>query len=136
VIIVGEENDSSDWLDKINSSQKNFKLFKQAFMKKFENVIIPVFFRMQKLYEEKLFETKIKQYSTPNLSSFVLQSKSKTSELKITYPGFAKINIDFVHGGFDSPENKRISLDLNELNEEVLAEIIETFVQEFKANEK
>lgn len=139
LIIVSEEEKqySGDWLDKINTSQKNFKLFKQAFNKKLDKVITPIFFQMQKLYEEKLFKTKIEQYSNSTLSSFALKGEDQTSELKITYPGFSKINIDIIHHGLDSPENKRISLDLTELDESKLTEIIEDFIKEFKtATEK
>lgn len=136
VIVSDEEkNLSSDWLDKINSTQKNFKLFKQAFNKKLDKVITPVFFQMQKLYEEKLFKTQIEQYSNQTLSSFVLKKENQISELKITYPGFSKINIDLIHQGLDSPENQRISLDLTELDESRLTQILEEFIQEFKKGE-
>lgn len=136
MVVVEEKNDaaSGDWLDKINSSQKNFKLFKQAFNKKLEKVITPVFFQVQKLWEEKLFKTKIDQYSNSTLSSFTLKRLNKESELKITYPGFSKINIDIIHQGLDSPENKRISLDLTELDEARLTQILEEFINEFKAS--
>ncbi len=106
----------------------------RAFTKKLEKVIAPIFFQIQKAYEEKLFQTQIEQFSNPTLSSFVLKNDSKVSELKITYPGFSKINIDFVHQGLDSPENKRISLDLTELDESRLTQILEEFIQEFKGN--
>lgn len=134
LVIVSEEekNLSSDWLDKINSTQKNFKLFKQAFNKKLDKVITPVFFQIQKLYEEKLYKTQIEQYSNPTLSSFILKKENQISELKITYPGFSKINIDLIYQGLDSPENQRISLDLTELDESKLTEILEDFIQKFK----
>lgn len=136
IVILGEETatSSEDWLEKINANQKNFKLFKQAFNKKLEKVITPVFFQMQKLWEEKLFKTKIEQYSNSTLSSFSLKRLNKESELKITYPGFSKINIDIIHQGLDSPENKRIGLDLSELDEEKLTQILEEFINEFKNN--
>lgn len=134
VIVSDEETKTSsdDWLDKIGTTQKNFKLFKQAFNKKLENVIAPVFYQMQKVHEAKLFETQIEQYSNSTLSEFVLKSADKVSELKITYPGFSKINIDIIHQGLDSPENKRIGLDLTELTEVKLTKIIESFIKEFK----
>lgn len=135
VIVSDEEKSSSnDWLDNINSTQKNFKLFKQAFNKKLEKVIAPVFFQMQRLYEEKLFKTQIEQYSNSTLSSFILKKDNQLSELKITYPGFSKINVDIIHQGLDSPENKRINLDLTELDETRLIKIIEDFIVEFKTS--
>lgn len=135
LVIVSEEekkDSSDDWLEKINSTQKNFKLFKQAFNKKLEKVITPVFYQAQKLYEEKLFQTQVEQHSNATLSAFVLKKGHKISELKITYPGFSKINIDIVHQGLDSPENRRISLDLTELDESRLTKILEEFILEFK----
>lgn len=137
LIIINDEEKhlSADWLDKINSSQKNFKLFKQAFNKKLEKVITPVFFQVQKLYEEKLFDTQMEQFSNSTLSSFVLKKENNVGELKITYPGFSKINIDIIYQGLDSPENKRISLDLTELDETKLTKILEDFIAEFKKSE-
>lgn len=135
LVIVSEEEEkdnSEDWLKKINSTQKNFKLFKQAFNKKLEKVITPVFFQVQKLYEEKLFQTQVEQYSNPTSSKFILKKDDKVSDLKITYPGFSKINIDIIHQGLDSPENKRISLDFKELDESKLTKILEDFIKEFK----
>lgn len=135
VIVSDEEKaDTNDWLDKINP-QKNFKLFKQAFNKKLEKVITPIFFQMQKMHEDKLFKTQIEQYSNETLSAFILKKEDKLSELKITYPGFSKINIDIIHQGLDSPENKRINLDLTELDETKLTTILEEFITEFKTSE-
>lgn len=136
VVSDKEEQSSGDWLNKISSTQKNFKLFKQAFTKKLEQVITPVFFQVQKLYEEKLFKTKIEQSCNSTLSSFSLKKLDHESELKITYPGFSKINIDIIHQGLDSPENKRISLDLTELDESRLTKILEDFIKEFKKSTK
>lgn len=138
LVIVNEKEKSSsaEWLDKINTTQKNFKLFKQAFNKKLEKVITPTFFQMQKLYEEKLFKTQIEQYSNSTLSAFILKSGNNISELKITYPGFSKINIDIIHQGLDSPENQHISLDLTEIDESKLTKILEDFIVEFKDREK
>ena len=128
-----EESDTqeSDWLNDLNSKQKNFKLFKQAFTKKLEKVITPVFYQIQKIYEDKLFKTNIEQYSNSSESLFSLKRLKRTSELKITYPGFSKINIDIEHKGLDSAENKRISLDLTELTEEKLTDILEEFIKDF-----
>lgn len=127
-----EKKSSEDWLNKISTNQKNFKLFKQAFNKKLDKVIAPVFFQMQKMYEEKLYKTKIEQSSNSTISSFLLKSDKNESELKITYPGFSKINIDIIHQGLDSPENKRISLNLADFDESCLTKIIENFIKEFK----
>ncbi len=128
------EENQGDWMEKMTSTQKNFKLFKQAFNKKLEKVITPVFFQTQKLYEDKLYKTQIEQDSNSASSYFLLKKGSDESELKITYPGFSKINIDIIHNGLDTPENKRITLDISELDESRLTQILEEFIEEFKTS--
>lgn len=128
-----EEQISDNWLNQIQSGGKNFKLFKHKFNKKVEKVVIPVFYQIQKTYEEKLFKTKVEQACQADLSWFSLESESKKSILKITYPGFSRVNIELEHSGLDSPENTQIVLDLSQLNEERLIEILEKFIEEFKS---
>lgn len=134
-VVIEEETQTGtdNWMETINSAQKNFKLFKQAFTKKLDKVIAPVFFQMQKQYEEKLFKIQIEQSCDSNLSSFVLKGDNQVSELRITYPGFSKINIDIIHQGLDSPENRRIGLNLNQLDEKKLTEVLLEFINEFKS---
>ncbi len=121
-----------NWLDDNEKNEKNFKLFKNAYNNKLEKVIAPVFFRLQKSYEEKLFNTKIEQYSDELQSVFSLKHAKQESRLKITYPGFAKIMIYITHEGLDSPENKEIPLNLNEITPNTIAKIVENFIKEFK----
>ncbi len=125
-----------DWLDDKEKDDKNFKLFKNAYNNKLEKVIAPVFFRLQKSYEEKLFHTKIEQYSDELQSVFQLNHDGLESRLKIIYPGFAKIVIYITHEGLDTPENREISLNLNEVTQDGLAKIVEDFIKEFKKSVK
>jgi hypothetical protein len=106
-------------------------LFKQTFLKKLKNVITPTFYQMQKLYEEKLFETQINQYSNETQSVFELKNDEFVSVLKITYPGFSKINIDIDHG-FSKEPLQRTSLDLNKLSDDVLSKMLEKFIKEYR----
>ena len=91
---------------------------------------------MQKSYEEKLFHTKIEQYSDELQSVFQLNHDGLESRLKIIYPGFAKIVIYITHEGLDTPENREISLNLNEVTQDGLAKIVEDFIKEFKKSVK
>jgi len=128
VIVVNHDYSAENWIDEINvGTNKNFKLFKQAFIKKLEHVIAPVFYRMQQNFSKNLPDTKFEQNIDEKLSVFIIKLQDVKNVFKITYPGFSKINIDIIYEGLDSPENKRIVLDINELNEEVL----ETFLNEF-----
>lgn len=128
---ISTKPQTENWLEKINSNQKNFKLFKQTFMKKLKNVITPTFYQMQKLYEEKLFETQINQYSNETQSVFELKNDDFISVLKITYPGFSKINIDIDHG-FSKEPLQRTSLDLNKLSDDTLSKMLEKFIREYR----
>lgn len=131
-VIYSENPDTNEenWLEE--SKEKNFKFFKNAFNKKLEKVITPVFYRLQKSWEEKLFNTKIEQYTDETQSIFRLSNPKQTSLLKIVYPGFAKVIVYITHDGLDSPENSEISLPLNEINTKELTKIIEKFIKEFK----
>lgn len=125
-----------EWLDTEEKDDKNFKLFKNAYNNKLEKVIAPVFFRLQKTYEEKLFKTKIEQYTDELQSVFQLKNAELESRLKITYPGFAKIMIYITHSGLDTPDNREISLNLNEVTQKEIAKIVEDFIKEFKKSRK
>lgn len=133
MVIYADKNETlDDWLDTPHISEKNYKLFKQIFNKKLEKVIAPVFYRLQKSYEEKLFNTKIEQYTDENQSVFCLKNPKQESKLKIVYPGFAKIIIYITHAGLDSPENSEITMPLNKITQKELIRIVEDFIKEFK----
>lgn len=134
MVIYADKNETLDeWLDTPQITEKNYKLFRQIFNKKLEKVIAPVFYRLQKSYEEKLFNTKIEQYTDENQSVFCLKNQKQESKLKIVYPGFAKIIIYITHAGLDSPENSEISMPLNKITQKELIKIVEDFIKEFKS---
>lgn len=131
-----EDAEPINWLDKESTAQKNFKFFKQAFLKKLENVITPTFYQTQKIWEERLFNTEIEQSSDENQSLFVLKNGENQSILKITYPGFAKINIDITHEFDNAFPKNRLSLDLTELDDTKLGEILLNFIKEYQSYSK
>ena len=132
-IAAEEKGDSlADWLGDEYEHPKNYKLFRQIFNTKMEKVITPVFYRLQKAWEEKLFETEIEQYTGSEQCVFHLKNKNRNSTLRIVYPGFAKIMIYIVHDGLDSPENKEIQLSLTKISQKELINIVEDFIKEFK----
>jgi len=124
---------TDEWLLEPEDKQKDFKLFKQTFMKKLDKIITPVFYSFQTSYEGLLKSTKIEQYSHETQCIFHLKNPNQTSRLTIVYPGFAKVVIYITHSGWDSPENREIFLPLNKLTEQTLSEIMEEFIQDFKS---
>lgn len=133
--VLAEEKETDtldDWLVTEADEPKNYKIFRQIFNKKMEKVIAPVFFRLQKAWEEKLFDTQIEQFTDSEQCVFHLKNKKQDSILRIVYPGFAKIVIYINHEGLDSPENKEIQLSLTKISQKELITIVEDFIKDFK----
>lgn len=130
--VIYEKNEVSldDWL--IDQESKNYKLFRQIYNKKLQNVITPVFYRTQKDWENKLFGTEIEQYILDNECVFELKNKKQSSRLRIVYSGFAKIEIQIIHDGLDSPENEEIQIALTKLTQNQLTQFLESFILDFK----
>lgn len=127
-----KEETLDEWLDDTVDTPKNYKIFKQMFNKKLEKVITPVFYRLQKAWEEKLFNTEIEQFTNDEMCVFHLKNKKQDSTLRIIYPGFAKIIISITHEGLDSPENNEIQLPLAKISQKELVSIVEDFIKDFK----
>ena len=133
-VIANDKNETLDeWLDTDSFEPKNYKLFRQIFNRKLEKVIIPVFFRLQKAYEDKLSDTDIEQYTNENQCVFSLTNKKQTSVLRIIYPGFAKIVINTTHEGLDSPEDKEMHIPLTKISQKELVKIVEDFIKDFES---
>ena len=111
----------------------NFKLYKEEFKKKLEQVITPVFYHIQQIYNDKLFNMKIDIGHGEDYSVLYIKSKNAKSSLKITSPGFATINIDINYENSDAvTDSKRITLEPDEMEAGLLQDIIEQFIIEFK----
>ncbi len=132
VISQYENEVSDDWLDEEVVKSKNYKLFRQIYNKKLEKVIIPVFYRAQMAYEEKIPDSTIFQFADGEQCIFHIKNKYQDSKLKIVYPGFAKVSVYIIHQGLDSPENRDIALPLSKITTKELTKIIDEFVSEFK----
>ncbi len=132
ILANDKEETLDEWLEDTENEPQNYKIFKQIFNKKLEKVISPVFFRLQKTWENKLFETEIEQSTSNGLCAFHLKNKKQDSTLRIIYPGFAKIIITITHEGLDSPENDEIQLPLTKVTQKELINIIENFIKDFK----
>lgn len=116
-----------------NVPRTNFKMFKQEFNKKIERIINPVFYHIRQKYNDKLFGVTIEQENIEGGTILHLKGRHAVAALKMTSPGFSKINIDITFSS--SPENidaKRISLNPDELEAGVLEDLLEQFIAEFR----
>lgn len=126
-----EEPANDNWLDIPQNNEQSYKFFKKAFLQKIENVIAPVFYRLQKSYEEKIPETKIEQFTDIEQSVFRIVNGDNESRITMRYPAYTKLIIYLTHSGLDTPENKEIVLSLKELTQSKIDEIVEDFINEF-----
>lgn len=124
--------DGSCWIDRENTKETNFKMFKELFMDKFTKIAAPVFFRMQTIYQNKLFETDIEQYINENESYFCIKNNQNKCCLKIKYPGYSKINITSSCIKEGGNHNKRLSLNMDELTSQKLEELINILAEDFQ----
>ena len=117
----------------IQDSYSNFKMFKQNFEHKMEKIITPVFYQIQQKYSKKLSGISIEQKIKNGCSDFYIKGRHNSGSVRITSPGFSKINIDITYS--DNGQNintKRISLEPQELEAGILEDIMEQFVLEYK----
>jgi hypothetical protein len=116
-----------------NSNYSNFKLFRQEFGQKIEQVITPVFYQIQQKYSGKLMGISLQQGTGEGYGTFYIKGKYSTSCFRITSPGFSKINIDITYQKDNSNiDAKRISLEPEELEAGLLEDLLEQFILEYK----
>lgn len=132
----------------------NFKLFRQEFNKKIEQVISPVFYHVQQIYNKMSLGMQVEQGIGDGYGILYIKSRHAFGSLRITSPGFSKINIDITFQTFNEKvmheqpsidkiikmqdllseniESKRITLEPEELESGLLQDLIEQFLTEFK----
>ena len=130
--------DKSDAEFMQNEKINNFKFFKDELYNKISKIVSPVFYHIQQKYNDKLFGIKIEQGIGEGYGVLYLVTDSYMAELRITSPGFTTINIDMSYHktGNDTKyiniDNKRITIELEELESGLLNDLIEEFIKEFK----
>ena len=132
-IYLEKETSSDDWLrEEVRfEGEKTFKLFKNVFKQKINNVISPVFYRFQKAYEDKFDGVKVAQFANEYESIFRVSDDKNESRLTIISPKFSKVILAVTHSGLESPENSTKELPLNQVTVNGISEITEEFIQDF-----
>ena len=129
----------------INPNEKNvnnnFKLFRQEFNKKIAQIVSPVFYHIQQIYNNKLFGMKIEQGLGDGYGVLYIKSDIYTAKFRISSPGFSTINVDISYTKNDDIidndnvfklEPKRITIEPDDFEAGVLQDLIEEFIREFK----
>lgn len=122
---------------KIPKSQEktiNFKHHKENFTKKIISILTPLFYQIQKIQEEKLFETKITQKVSEEESIFKLENKKGKSFVNITYSGFTKINVEIIHNIKEKElKAEKIFIETDTFTEKKIENILNNFIKEFQS---
>lgn len=111
----------------------NFVQYRNEFKKKLNQIISPVFYHTQQIYNEKLFEMRINIDIEDDVSYFIINSKDSKAILKITSPGYTAVNIDMEYQRYSKIiDTKHITLEPDDLEPGLLHDLLEQFVLEFK----
>ena len=120
----------------ILASGQNFKFFRKEIKHKIEQIVTPVFYHIQQIYNEKLFGMIIEQRTGEGYGVLDIKSNYASASFRLTSPGFSTINIDISYTGTckqkEVHETKRITLEPDELEEGLLQDLLEQFILEFK----
>ncbi|MBP3821065.1 hypothetical protein J6G99_05420 [bacterium] len=129
---------TDDWLENNSNfaNEKHYKLFKNAFDKKLNKVILPIFFRFQKEYSSKLKNVKINQYANNIECVFSLKDQFIHSELTIRFDGFTKLNIEISHTGLNTPETTKFEIPMNKFDEHNLIKFLKQLKNEHCTSKK
>jgi len=131
---VGSNNDN--WLETeeilTEENHANFKLFRQMFAKKLENVIKPAIQELVDEYEDILSDTEMPLIETESSYAVKFINKRQESEFNITQRD-NYIVINSIHNGLDSPENSTYTIDLNKITKKEIVNDFEDFILEFKS---
>ena len=116
------------------SSYTNFKMFKQEFEKKLNNIIIPVFYHIQQKYIHRFSGITITHNIKDGCGEFVIKNSTTCCTFKITSPGFSKINFDITYyKNSNNIDSKRVTLEPEELEAGILEDLLEQFISEYKS---
>jgi len=99
-----------------------------------EKIAIPVFYHLQTVYSELYPEASIKYDLKNELSTFSISQGSVFSKVVITYPEYSKYIFDIMQNNLSNePVIKRITCNVDELDDKFLTKTIKDFISEFAA---
>lgn len=125
-------------VDRLNDRQKNglanVKYLQRDFAKRMEKLISPAFFKMQAIYEPKLFNTDILQVFNSNECRFIIKKENNKSEIVLKYNNDRQIGVE-ISENFKFKENKEeLSFSQEDFTSEKVENIIQTVAEKFRKN--
>lgn len=114
--------------------QTNIKYLQKDFAKRMEKLISPAFFKMQAIYEPKLFNTDILQVFNSNECRFIIKKENNKSEIVIKYNNGRQIGIEITENYKFKTNTKELSFSQEEFSSEKVETIIQTVAENFRNN--
>lgn len=134
-IVQSSQKKNDNWLENDGSTpltnSKDFKLFRQIFNKKLEKIVKPAVEELIEEYKDILFNTETPLVETDDSFSVKFVNKRQESEFKLTQKSNI-IQVEAIHNGLDSPENKSYSIALNDITTREIQNEFEDFILDFK----
>ncbi|MCR5260327.1 MAG: hypothetical protein K6C94_00635 [Candidatus Gastranaerophilales bacterium] len=129
---ISQNQAVSPLFDKINPTFEQ-SLTKE--IKKFvENTVTPVFFKMQSIYEHKLFNTDIKQVFGDKECSFILKSKGFKTIITVKYDNSENITVETKEICKQDTDCDIITMLQSEFTGDKLEQIIQAGAEKFRIN--
>lgn len=116
------------------TGQANVKYIQRDFAKRMEKLISPAFFKMQAIYEPKLFNTDILQIFNSNECRFIIKKDSNKSEIVIKYNNDKKIGIEITENYKFKSNREELSFSQDDFSSEKVENIIQTVAEKFRKN--
>lgn len=132
---ISQKEETSDRLtNNKNAGISNMKYLQKDFAKRMEKLISPVFFKMQAIYEPKLYNTDILQIFNSNECKFIIKKENNKSEIIIKYDNGKQISIVITENYKFKTSKKEFLFSQEEFSGEKVENIIQTVAENFRNN--
>lgn len=135
-IFIDENFDKTEngFFDKSDLKEKNLAILKRVFLNKIEKIITPIFFKMQAIYEPKIYNTVINQNFSETESIFSINGKSCSLNISILYNDYTYMHVIITENIKGEITTQKMTFEPNELTAIRLENIIQTAVESYRKN--
>ncbi len=120
--------------EKSKNGLANVKYLQKDFAKRMEKLISPAFFKMQAIYEPKLFNTDILQVFNSNECRFIIKKENNKSEIVIKYNNGRQIGIEITENFKFKSNKEELSFSQEEFSSDKIENIIQNVAEKFRKN--
>ncbi len=132
--ITVKEESVGKIINNTKNSHSNIKYLQKDFAKRMEKLISPAFFKMQAIYEPKLYNTDILQIFNSNDCRFIIKKENNKSEIVIKYDNGKQISIEITENYKFKTNKKELIYSQEEFSGEKVESIIQTVAENFRNN--